>query len=127
MSPTLRPVELHLPADPRLLRVARLTVASVAADLPLTLEDVEDLRIAVDELAALAIEGCGPDATLELQITADERAVTVTGRVRGAGPYPPLHPVAVELIAMVAVDHEIDVDGPDRTFRFTKRAQVPAS
>ncbi|MCU1370309.1 MAG: Anti-sigma factor [Ilumatobacteraceae bacterium] len=127
MAPTPRPVELNLPADPRLLRVARLTVASVAADLPLTLEDVEDLRIAVDELAALAIDGCGPDATLQLQIAADERAVTVVGRVAGAGPFPPMHPVAAELIAMVAVDHEMGSDGDDRTFRFTKRVQVPTS
>lgn len=125
MATTPRPVELNLPADPHLLRVARLTVASVAADLPLTLEDVEDLRIAVDELAALAIEGCGPDDTLQLRIVADAHAVTVSGRVVGAGPFPPLHPVAAELIAMVAVDHELGADGADRTFRFTKRAQVP--
>jgi anti-sigma regulatory factor (Ser/Thr protein kinase) len=126
MATTPRPVELKVPAELRLLRVARLTVASVAADLPLTLEDIEDLRIAVDELAALAIDGCGPEHTLELRIAADDQAVTVTGRVPGAGPYPPLHPVAAELIAMVAVDHELRVDGDDRVFRFTKRAQVPA-
>lgn len=125
MAPTPRPVELNLPADVRLLRVARLTVASVAADLPLTLEDVEDLRIAVDELAALAIDGCSTEDTLQLRITADDHSVTVTGRVAGAGLFPALHPVAADLIAMVAVDHEVGADGDDRIFRFTKRAQVP--
>ena len=127
MAPTLRPVELHLPADPHLLRVARVTVASVAATLPFTLQDIEDLRIAVDELAALVIDGCDPAATLQLRIEADDASVTVTGRVAGAGPLPALHPVAVELLAMVVVDHEIGNDGDDRTFRFTKRAEVRAS
>lgn len=123
MAPNQRPVELHLPADPHLLRVARLTVSAVAAMLPFTLEDVEDLRIAVDELAALAIDGCTPADTLILEILADAGAISVAGRVPGAGAFPPLHPVAVELIAMVAVDHEVGVDGDDRTFRFTKRAE----
>ncbi len=127
MAPTPRPVELHLPADPHLLRVARVTVASVAATLPFTLQDVEDLRIAIDELSASAIEGCGPDATLQLEIVAEGTGVTVAGRVPGAGPLPPLHPVAAELLSMVGVEHEMGNDGSDRIFRFTKRAQVPAS
>ena len=127
MAPTPRPIELHLPADPHLLRVARVTVASVAASLPFTIQDIEDLRIAVDELAALAIDGCTSEATLELQIAADEVRFTVHGRVRGAGPLPALHPVAAELLAMVVVDHEVGNEGDDRTFRFTKQAQVHAS
>ena len=127
MAPIPRPVELRLPADPHLLRVARVTVASVAATLAFTLEDIEDLRIAVDELAALAIDGCGPDDVLELQVLADDRSVTVSGRVPGAGPVAELHPVAVELLAMVAPDHELGTDGADGTFRFTKRVQVLAS
>lgn len=129
MAPTPRPVELKLPADPHLLRVARVTVASVAAALPFTLHDIEDIRIAVDELAALIIDGCGPDATLELQIEADDASLCVTGRVSGAGalPAPVLHPVAAELLHMVAVDHEVGRDGTDRTFRFAKQAQVHAS
>lgn len=126
MAPTLRPVALHLPADPHLLRVARVTVTSVAATLPFTLQDVEDLRIAVDELAARAIDGCGPDATLELEILADDASVTVTGRVAAAGALAPLHPVAAELLAMAHIDHEEADAGGNRTFRFTKRAQVPA-
>lgn len=126
MASTLRPVALHLPADPHLLRVARVTVTSVAATLPFTLQDVEDLRIAVDELAARAIEGCSPDATLELEIEADDGSITVAGRVPDGGPLAPLHPVAAELLAMAHIDHDESDAGGDRTFRFTKRAQVPA-
>lgn len=127
MAPTPRPVALHLPADPHLLRVARVTVASVAATLPFTLQDIEDLRIAVDELAARSIEGCGPEATLELEIEAGDGHVTVSGRVPGAGPLPPLHPVAADLLAMTGIEQDAAAGGHDRGFRFTKRARVAAS
>ncbi len=126
MAPTPRPIELHLPADPNLLRVARVAVAAVAAALPFTLDDIEDLRIAVDELGARAIEDLEPDATLELSISASDDGVTVAGRVPGAGPLPPLHPVAADLLAMARIDLDPEVAG-DRAFRFTKRASVPAT
>lgn len=125
--PTHRPVVLQLPADPSLLRVARVTVASAAAELPFTLEDVEDLRVAVDELAAAVIEGCDPTATLSLEIVVDGDAVSVSGRVAGVGELPELHPVAADLLAMLAPGHELGLDGDDRTFRLTKQARVPAS
>jgi len=127
MASTPRPVELHLPADPHLLRVARVTVAAVAAALPFTLQDIEDLRIAVDELAARSIEGLGPDATLELEIVAGDADVTVAGRVPGAGPRPPGAAAAADLLAMTGIEQEGGPDQPDRAFRFTKRAQVRAS
>lgn len=127
MAPNQRPIELRLPTDAHLLRVARLTVAAVAASLPFTLEEVEDIRIAVDELAALVIDGCGPDGTLVLEIVGGPTALVVVGRVAGAGPMEPLHPVAAELLAMVAVDHELGTEGDDRTFRLAKHVQVAIS
>jgi anti-sigma regulatory factor (Ser/Thr protein kinase) len=127
MATSTPPVVLQLPATTSLLRVARVTVASVAADLPFTLQDVEDLRIAVDELAAVVIEGCDARQQLRLEIVSDGEAVSVTGRVEGAGPVPELHPVAVDLLGLVAPGHELVTDGDDRVFRFAKRAAVPAS
>ncbi len=112
--------ELRLPADPRLLRVARVTAAALGADLGFTVQDIEDLRVAVDELAAALIDGCGPDDVLELRFeVADE--LTVVGRVAGAGTVPELHPVAADLLRLVADGHELGTDGEDRTFRFVKR------
>ncbi|HTT87044.1 MAG TPA: hypothetical protein VMF60_06740 [Acidimicrobiales bacterium] len=43
-------ITLDLPADPAVLSLARLTVAVVAARADLGLEDVDDLRLAVEEL-----------------------------------------------------------------------------
>jgi hypothetical protein len=122
-----RTVVLEVPADAALLRVARVTVASVAAELPLTLQDVEDLRVAVDELAAVAIEGCDPARTLRLEISVEGEALEVVGRVAGAGPLLELHPVARDLLGLVAPGHELADDGTDRTFRFARRIPVSTS
>ncbi|CAN5647538.1 hypothetical protein BH10ACT1_BH10ACT1_07490 [soil metagenome] len=123
MPADLRPnAELRIPADPRLLRVARVTAAALAAELPFTVQDIEDLRVAVDELSAAVIDGCGPDSVLELRFEVDGEALNVTGRVPGAGTPTELHPVAVDLLGLVADGHELSADGDDRVFTFTKRA-----
>ncbi len=123
MPPDPRPhAELRIPSDPRLLRVARVTAAAMAAELPFTVQDIEDLRVAVDELAAAAIEGVSPDGVLDLRFQVDGDELLVTGRVRAAGPPAELHAVAVDLLGLVADGHELGTDGEDRVFRFTKRS-----
>ena len=49
-------VELSLPADPQMLFLARMTAAAVATRAELSFEQVEDLRLAIDELC-LALLG----------------------------------------------------------------------
>ena len=48
-------VELRVPADPAYLAVLRTATAGLAARLDLTLDEIEDLRIAVDEACALVL------------------------------------------------------------------------
>jgi anti-sigma regulatory factor (Ser/Thr protein kinase) len=121
------PVILQLPAHTSLLRVARVAAASLAAELPFTVQDIEDLRIAVDEMAAAAIEGCEPETVLRLTMRISDDHLEVEGLVEAAGPMPSLHPVAADLLTLVAPGFEVGGDGVDRTFRFTKRPQVRAS
>jgi serine/threonine-protein kinase RsbW len=49
-------VDLRVPADPAYLAVLRTATAGLAARLDLTLDEIEDLRIAVDEACALLLE-----------------------------------------------------------------------
>jgi serine/threonine-protein kinase RsbW len=48
-------VELRLPADGAYLSVLRTATAGLAARLDFTLDEIEDLRIAVDEACALLL------------------------------------------------------------------------
>jgi serine/threonine-protein kinase RsbW len=53
-------VSLRIPADSAYLSILRTATAGLAARLDFTLDDIEDLRIAVDEACALLL----PQATL---------------------------------------------------------------
>jgi hypothetical protein len=48
-------VELTLPARPDFLVLARMTVGAVAARADMAVDDIEDLRLAIDELCLSAV------------------------------------------------------------------------
>ena len=75
------PVHLRIATQPGQLRFARVTAATLAGDLPFTLRAVEDLRVAVDELAAAAIDGCDEDDQLLLTFSVDGDAVIGFGNL----------------------------------------------
>lgn len=73
-------VRIVLPAVGAYLSVLRSATAGLAARLDFTLEEIEDLRIAVDEACAILLVGAAPDATLEceFELLTDEIRVSVT-------------------------------------------------
>ena len=73
-------VELRLPADGAYLSVLRTATAGLAARLDFTLDEIEDLRIAVDEACALLLPDAAPGAELRcvFALAAESLSVTVT-------------------------------------------------
>jgi serine/threonine-protein kinase RsbW len=73
-------VQVCLPAEGAYLSVLRTATAGLAARLDFTLDEIEDLRIAVDEACAMllpqAIPGTNLDCTFDLG--ADEMTITVS-------------------------------------------------
>jgi serine/threonine-protein kinase RsbW len=58
-------VEVRIPADVVYVATLRLTAASLAARCDLTIDDIEDLRLAVDEACALLLPHASSDSTLD--------------------------------------------------------------
>jgi len=114
-------IRVVIPARARFLRIARLTAAGVAGDLGFDLRAIEDLRVAVDEMCAVVIEGAPDDAELSLTYLASDGRLEIEGRCAVAGPAPEIHPIARELLAMTADEHAVGADGGVRTFRLVKR------
>ena len=71
--------ELRLPADSAYLAVLRTATAGLAARINFTIDDIEDLRIAVDEACAMLLTQAVPGADLEcsFELTGDAIAVSV--------------------------------------------------
>src|SRR3954471_2257430 len=57
-------VELTVPADPAYLSLLRTVIASLAAGRDFTLDEIDDLRIAVDEAGALLLPHAAPASQL---------------------------------------------------------------
>ena len=79
-------VELAIPAKAELLSLARMTVAAVAARADFDFEEIEDLRLAVDELCSRLLHppGSDPAGTLRLRYRWSAEDLEVTCQLDGA-------------------------------------------
>lgn len=74
-------VELSVPASSAYLAVLRTTSAGLGARLGLTLDDIEDLRIAVDEACAMLLPIAQPGANLQCRFELHNDALEVVVEV----------------------------------------------
>jgi serine/threonine-protein kinase RsbW len=71
-------VELRLPAEGAYATIVRTTAAGIAARLDFTIDDIEDLRIAIGEASALAIPAADPGTDLVACFYFGPGSMTVT-------------------------------------------------
>jgi serine/threonine-protein kinase RsbW len=71
-------VDLRVPADPAYLAVVRTATAGLATRLNFTLDEIEDLRIAVDEACSLLLAGrAHPGRTLNASFSVGNGTISV--------------------------------------------------
>jgi serine/threonine-protein kinase RsbW len=126
-------VRLLIPAEPGFLRLARLTAAAVASRMGFTFDEVEDLRIAVDELCYFLLGGRSPTGTITLTCTISAEGLTVRGDgdwsgdgtpARGATPPTDLPELSRRILESVVDDYVCDGAGAAPSFRLLKRRLV---
>jgi hypothetical protein len=76
---TIGPVLLKLPPDPTLSRVLRLAASGIAAMAGFTIDEIEDIKIAVSEVLLALIEH-GGGQSIEVQFTVEDKSFTVRGQ-----------------------------------------------
>ena len=113
-------VVVTMPADPSFLRLARLAAADAGTRAGFTVEDVEDLRLAIDELCGPLMNGS--KGTISLTFLAVEGRVDIEGR----GPAPLEEPAYADIgdaiITAVVDEHEIESRDGTQSFRAMKRS-----
>jgi len=114
-------VELRLPADGAYLSVLRTATAGLAARLDFTLDEIEDLRIAVDEACALLLPDAEPGASMTCLFALDEHALAVTVTVPSrTGRVPRRNTFAWTVLTALAGDVDT-ATGDDGTVSVTLR------
>ncbi|MDP9416304.1 MAG: anti-sigma regulatory factor [Actinomycetota bacterium] len=104
-------VEVRMPAASAYLSVLRTATAGLAARLDFTLDEIEDLRIAVDEACALLLTQAVVDAELHCRFELDEDSLAVTVRVPTTkGDLPARDTFAWTVLAALAGDVDAGVE-----------------
>jgi serine/threonine-protein kinase RsbW len=121
-------VELRLPAESAYLSVLRTATAGLAARLDFTLDEIEDLRIAVDEACALLLPDARPEFPLVCRFTLETDCLEVTVEATtNAGRTPGRESFAWTVLTALAgdVDAGADDDGKVRLTLRKHRGGTP--
>ncbi|WP_240196043.1 anti-sigma factor [Nocardioides faecalis] len=118
-------VELRLPADGAYASVLRTLTAGLAARLDLTLDDIEDLRIAVSEAAAMVLEQADDDAVLDctFRLSAGELALTIATTATEPED-PDYESFGWQVLATLTAEAAIDTTPDSYAVRLTVRSSV---
>ena len=117
-------IKLSIPGSPDFLRLARLAAADAGSRAGLTFDEIEDLRIGVDELCHSVMRSDG-GGVVELVFELHDDALVV------GGTGPPIEPggeskpseLSRTIVAAVVDEHELDRDDDALHFRLVKRSR----
>lgn len=121
-------VELRLPADNVYVSVLRMTTAGLAARLDYTLDDIEDLRMAVGEACALVLEGAEPGGRLDIGFELGEGSMRVTVSADSATQdAPDTDTFAWQVLTALASELEGATEGGRKSVSFRTSTSVVSS
>jgi anti-sigma regulatory factor (Ser/Thr protein kinase) len=107
-------VRLAMPAGPEFVRLARITATGLANRLGFGWDDMEDLRLAVDELCHAIIGPSGRAGVISLRYLSDSDGLLVeaTGHFDPGGPPLALSDLARQILSALVDEHDVaEADG----------------
>lgn len=126
MPDTFPDVELRIPADGAFLTVLRTATAGLAARLDFTLDDIEDLRIAVDEACAMVLPQAKAGSDLACAFFLDERSLTVSvSAVCDSPRHPSRDGFAWTVLSALTNSVSADVNGDTLTVSLSRASGDP--
>ena len=116
-------VQLVMPADPEFLRLARVTAMGLASRLSFTIDEIDDLRIAIDELVFGLIGTRGRPGSVAMTYSLLEGGLEVTGvgSFDDGLPTSGLTELSELILDAVTDEHALDTTDGKPTFRLLKR------
>ena len=113
-----------MPAAPEFLRISRIMAAGVASRVGFTLDEVEDLRIAIDEVCFSMVGPRGRTGTITLRYLLDTDQLAVEGAGHfsdGLGNEPVISALSKQILAAVVDECELSAGEEGPQFRLVKR------
>src|SRR5215467_12580893 len=111
-------VRLVVPRALEFVPLTRVTVAGYAARLGFDVDEIEDSRIAVDELARILVE-VGDGDTIDLSLAGADHRLDIEGNTscaRNTEP-PQLDPITAQVLGAICYEYGVIIDGGTVRFR----------
>jgi serine/threonine-protein kinase RsbW len=114
-------VRLTIPAALEFVRIARLTASGVASRVGFDVDEIEDLRVAVDELSSILVDAPGGEQ-LELAFTPSADGIEIEGRRPvDATTAPAIDELTRQILAAVVDEYGVENESGEARFRCVKR------
>ncbi len=124
-APTRADVSLRVPADGAYVSLLRTMTAGLAARLDFTVDDIEDLRIAVGEACALVLPEADPSGDLEAEFRLGPGLLSVTVGVPTDGPRDPdYESFAWQVLSTLATEASVAGDGTRFEVTFATESSI---
>jgi serine/threonine-protein kinase RsbW len=121
-------VTMQVPAQREFVSTLRLTAASLAAQCELTIDDIEDLRLAVDEACSLLLPLAVPESTLRASFELLPNCLVVATSVSStAGMTPDRDGLAWAVLSALASNVEVSSSDGTVTMVVSKRRGTAAA
>ena len=117
-------IRLAVPAALEYVRIVRLTASGVASRLGFDVEEIEDLRVAVDELASLVVESAD-GGELGVQFAVRDDILRIEGEALLAPGQSEVRVDDLTAQILAAVVDEWDFSAQDGHVRFACTCRVP--
>src|SRR5712692_5675710 len=120
------PITLSVPAEAGSISVLRAVVASVAVRLDLPVDDIDDLRLAVDEACGHLLSVQPRGTTLSLRVDGSDESIEVVAWTNAADPAWPHQgagdSLAWQVLSALTEGPSLDRERGSPAIRFSKRA-----
>jgi hypothetical protein len=116
------PVRVSFPATADFVRLARLAAADAGSRAGLDFEEIDDLRIAVNELCVL-LAGSDSETMMTLDFVHEPGGLVVTGSAPHTGALA-ISELSSTIIEAVSDEHQVETHEGIGRFRVVKRARA---
>ena len=125
VASTRADVELRLPADGAYVSVLRITAAGLAARADFTIDEIEDLRIAMGEAGALVLPEADPDADITARFRLHPGSIAVEVETAAIdNPEPDYESFAWQVLDTLGRDASVESAAGRFVVRFTMVSEV---
>jgi hypothetical protein len=120
-------VQLRFPARLEYVRLTRLVVSGLATQASFTVDETEDLRIAVDELCSTVIDHSVDDAEIVVTFHVDGSTIAMRAAAVSIDDDVALDELSDHILRATVDDHRVSLEGDLVVARMEKTCAAPGA